>query len=378
MTIIVVGGGIVGSTTAFYLQKTGHKVTLIDKQTGQASKAAAGIISPWLSQRRNQNWYQLARLGAAFYPTLLKDTGTVHASAYQQVGTLLYKKKHTLLDKLTDLAHTRKQIAKEIGEIAQLSVTDIQEMFPLIQHPSEALFVSGGARVDGSKLVASIQQAFCQLGGQYLEDCAEKITPLPDSKWQVQLETGPVLTSQQLVLTVGAWLPQLLTPLGYQVDVHPQKGQLAVYQLDKYQANTASWPVIMPYGEGDIIPFSNGRFLIGATHENDQGFDLTPSLKKLEPILTNLTQWLPDLPTWPIQTIQVGTRAFTSDYLPFFGPLSSHDTCYVASGLGSSGLTTGPIIAKTLADMINHQPTVVPVENYTPDPYIQQLNSSHI
>lgn len=65
MNIGIIGGGIVGLTAAYYLSKT-HQVTLYDDGKNQATRASAGIICPWLSQRRNKDWYRLTANGAAF------------------------------------------------------------------------------------------------------------------------------------------------------------------------------------------------------------------------------------------------------------------------------------------------------------------------
>ena len=51
----------------------------------------------------------------------------------------------------------------------------------------------------------------------------------------------------------------------------PQKGQLRDYQLAQ---DMEAYPVVMPEGEWDLIPFAGGKLSLGATHENDMGFDL--------------------------------------------------------------------------------------------------------
>src|SRR5690606_4313807 len=112
MSIAVVGGGIVGSTTAFYLsQQLNYEVTLYDSGVGQATSAAAGIICPWLSQRRNKKWYQLAAKGAAFYPSLIQDLGEDpdRSAIYRQVGALVIKKTPKLLEKLEKIATKRRE-----------------------------------------------------------------------------------------------------------------------------------------------------------------------------------------------------------------------------------------------------------------------------
>ncbi len=65
--IAIIGGGAIGITFTNYLDTTKYDVTLFDDESGQATKASAGIISPWLSKRRNKRWYRLARDGAAFF-----------------------------------------------------------------------------------------------------------------------------------------------------------------------------------------------------------------------------------------------------------------------------------------------------------------------
>lgn len=367
MKIAVIGGGIVGATAAFYLsQERDVALTLYDQPTGQATSAAAGIISPWLSQRRNKNWYHLAKTGAAFYPTLIQDLGLpVASTVYKKTGTLLFKKDRPLLEKLEQLALTRREEAPEIGDISILTPEEITAKLPLIQTNQEALFITGGARIDGGALVQTLKDRTQKNGRTVINSKVDTLTHNGTS-WQVT-STGQTACYDCVILGMGAWLPDLLTPLGYQVDVRGQKGQLVELTTAHH---TTDWPVVMPQGESDIIPFDDGKILVGATHENDAGYDLTIDQEKITALIASVSHLTPDLATADQLAHRVGTRAYTSDYLPFFGTIQESPNLFVASGLGSSGLTTGPIIGKTLAEMALTQETSLPIENYLTDNYI--------
>ena len=69
---------------------------------------------------------------------------------------------------------------------------------------------------------------------------------------------------------------------------------------------------------------------------------------------------------------RVGIRAYTSDFSPFFGQVPNLSGVFVASGLGSSGLTTGPIIGYHLAQMLQGKSGVLDPADYPTERYIKQ------
>ncbi|GCF95614.1 oxidoreductase [Enterococcus florum] len=341
--LAIIGGGIIGMTLANYLNLNKFEVTLYDEGVGQATKASAGIISPWLSKRRNKQWYALAKDGAAFFPKLLLDF-SLTPDIYQKSGTLIFRPENQL-DELWTLAELHRKEAPEIGEISHLSALEAAEKIPLLR-PQPALMISGGGRLDGQAYLTHLSNRAKAQGMLIVEQSVRLIK-------ENQLEVGGELKNyDQIVLTPGPHLKQLLSPLGYQVDIRPQKGQLLVFQTD--DPHTGQWPVAMLEGEGDLIPFARGKVLIGATHENEQAWDLAPSKIAYSPLLESLAQYLRDPSDFltHLTDVRVGTRAYTSDFSPFFGAVT--DQLLVASGLGSSGLTTGPYIGYLLADFLNN------------------------
>ncbi|MGB7460655.1 MAG: FAD-dependent oxidoreductase, partial [Carnobacterium jeotgali] len=346
-----------------------YEVDIYDDGVGQATSAAAGIICPWLSQRRNKEWYELASKGAAFYPKLMHDLNEPLSDSdiYHQVGTLVFKKNLNLLKKLEQLALKRRETAPEIGEIALLSPKEIKAKFPLYGLEESALFASGGARVDGSLLTKKLIDQAVSNGAHHY---SEKVTlSHPNPTEYVISSMTQTKTYDTAILAVGAWLPGLLDPLGLEVDIRPQKGQLIQLHL---QEDMSKWPVIMPDGEKDIIPFSNGKIIVGATHENDGGYDLTPTKEKLELMLEEAIELAPGLKNATITGIRVGTRAYTSDFAPFFGVVPNHPNLFAASGLGSSGLTSGPLIGRMLSQIVSGELTDLPLSDYPVEQYIKK------
>lgn len=370
--IAIVGGGVVGASAAYLLSKEPTlEVTLYDEGVGQGTSAAAGIISPWLSKRRNKKWYRMVKEGAAFYPEFLSEVMNglaIPKTVYNQVGTLLFKNNPEHLKDLLKIGLKRRESAPEIGELKILSPEEIKEKIPLYTGNESALWAAGGARVDGKYLVDLLIQKAITQGAHFKKEHVETLTVKGHH---------PILNTihqntqyDKVILAVAAWLPNLLEPLEYKVDVRPQKGQLLEIELKN--TITTNWPVIMPEGETDIIPFENGRVIIGATHENDKGFDLEIDKVQLTHMLHDAVTGFSDhFKQASVVDYRSGTRAYTSDFAPFFGPIPELSNVYAASGLGSTGLTAGPLVGKVLAQLVLGKSTSLPLEDYPIRNYIQ-------
>ena len=360
--IAIVGAGIVGATAAYYLSKEADiEVTVFDHGYGQATKAAAGIISPWFSKRRNKAWYKMARLGADFYVDLLADiekTGQ-KVDFYQRSGVFLLKKDDSKLEELYDLALQRRDESPLIGELAILDQAAASSLFPGLKGFERLLYASGGARVDGQLLVSRLLEA------SQVKVIKKEVSLKP-------LSSGYQIDNQmfdQVILSTGAWLGHILEPLGYEVDVRPQKGQLRDYQVEQ---DMGAYPVVMPEGEWDLIPFPGGKLSLGATHENDMGFDLTVDENLLQQMAEAASPFYPALAEAISSGERVGIRAYTSDFSLFFGQVPALSGVYTASGLGSSGLTTGPIIGYHLAQMLQGRSGVLDPADYPTERYIKE------
>jgi D-amino-acid dehydrogenase len=362
-TYIVVGAGILGASTAYHLAKAGANVTLVDRQDlGQATDAAAGIVCPWLSQRRNKAWYQLAKGGARYYPTLIKeleadgetDTG------YDRVGAISIHTDEKKLEKMEERITKRRQDAPEIGEITRLSPTETQSLFPLLSGRYGSVHISGGARVNGRALRTSLVNAAKRHGASFLHGDATLV--YNDNQVTGIEADGRTLFADQVIVTAGAWSKELLQPLGVNFMVTSQKAQIVHLELP--DMDTSKWPVVMPPNDQYILTFEDGRVVIGATHENEVGLDYRVTAGGLYEIFDKALEVAPGLASSTMLETRVGFRPFTPGFLPVIGPLPNYEGVLIANGLGASGLTVGPYLGSELAKLALGKPTELDLGNY--------------
>jgi D-amino-acid dehydrogenase len=348
--VIVVGAGILGASTAYHLAKSGTDITLVDRHDlGQATDAAAGIVCPWLSQRRNKAWYQLAKGGARYYPTLidqLEQDGETE-TGYSRVGAISLHADQDKLEKMAERARKRRTGAPEIGEITILSPADTKRLFPPLSEEYGSVHVSGGARVNGRALRNALVNAAKKYGATVLQGDASLIHK--DKRIKGVKLKEVTLLADQVIVTGGVWSKELLQPLGLNFLVSSQKAQIV--HLELLDTNTSKWPVVMPPNDQYILTFEDGRVVVGATHEDEGGFDNRVTAGGLNEVLGKALAVAPGLANSTLLETRVGFRPFTPGFLPVIGPLPGYEGLLVANGLGASGLTSGPYLGSELAKL---------------------------
>jgi D-amino-acid dehydrogenase len=361
--MIVVGAGILGASTAYHLAKSGVDVALVDRfDRGQATDAAAGIICPWLSQRRNKAWYQLVKGGARYYPALIDqleadgetDTG------YSRVGAISLHTDAEKLEKMAERARKRREDAPEIGEISILSQAETKKLFPPLSEEYGSVYVSGGARVNGRALRNSLINAAIKNGATFLQGDATLV--FKDNQVTGIKLNESILEADQVIVTGGAWSKELLQPLGVHFLVKPQKAQ--IIHLEMKDMDTSQWPVVMPPNDQYIVTFEDGRVVVGATHEDDAGFDYRVTAGGVNEVLEKALSVAPGLANSTMLETRVGFRPFTPGFLPVIGSLPNYKGIFIANGLGASGLTSGPYLGSELAKLALGKQTEIDLSLY--------------
>lgn len=367
---IVIGAGILGASTAYHLAASGANVTVIDRaHPGQATDAGAGIVCPWLSQRRNKPWYFLARNGAAYYPDLIKQLEALgqHDTGYKSTGALSLHRDGNRKAKTAERAIKRREQAPEIGHVFSLNEKQTKQAFPLLADHYQSVYVSGGARVNGRALRLALLEAARQLGASWIQ--GEEASLIHDNrKIQGVTVNNENYYAGRVILTGGAWADQCLEPLGLSFAVESQKAQILHMQIEN--TDTDSWPVVIPSGPHYMVPFSNGHIVVGATHE-DYAVTAQPTAAGYLELLESALHMAPGLRKSMIKEMRVGFRPSTPGFLPVIGFVPETKGLLAANGLGASGLTTGPFLGAELARLAMDKEMSLSLEDYSIEGAIQ-------
>ena len=345
MRLIIVGAGITGAACAYTASVLGAEVILIDaERPGRATAAGAGIICPWTSAVDDPAWYDFARTAAREYPALiaaLADQGEPDVS-YRRVGALLLEQADATRQRLA----ARSAGAPEMGEVCLLDGQQAQELFPPLRPGVAAVHIAGAARVDGRQLAAALVRAAARRGA-VIRTGAATLGCRAGRVTGVSVD-GDLVEADAVVAAAGTWTAGFAAPAGVTVPVVPQRGQIVHIGLDG--ADTSRWPVVLPSATGHyLLAFDGSRVVAGATREAGSGYDVRVTPGGLAEVLANALSVAPGLSQGTLLETRVGLRPVGPDIRPLLGPVRGVDGLVVATGLGATGLTMGPLAGAVAA-----------------------------
>lgn len=356
MHIVVVGAGIFGASTAFHLARAGAQVTVVDQaHEGRATAAGAGIICPWVSGVDDAAFYGLYTQGARYYDEVVPTLAGLgeHDLGFRRVGALVVSPNADELAMFRRILQRRQLDSPEMGEVSLLSPNDARIVFPPLRDDFAALHIAGGARVDGRRMGAALLRAAQRLGAAVRYGHAELI--VDGGRVSGVLTKDDRLAADCVVVTAGAWVAELLRPLGLLLPIEPQRGQIVHLGLPGH--DTQRWPVVLPPGSHYLLAFDDSRVVVGATRESGTGFDHRVTAAGQAEVLMEALHVAPGLATATIIETRVGFRPVGPTVRPMLGRMNGIDGLLIGNGLGAAGLTIGPFAGRLLAELaLGHEP----------------------
>jgi D-amino-acid dehydrogenase len=373
MEAIVVGGGIVGSATAYHLARAGVDVALFDRaDEGRATDAGAGILSPATSSNADSEpWFRFAVDAVDYYEELDADlrAAGVGETGYAVPGLLqvaVDDAEARAFDEALAVIRDRQERMGEPEEIVELDPETARERCPVVGEPTRALWNPNGARVDGRVFSAALREAGERAGLTVRE---ADVTGLRVESGTARgvVADGERVDAEAVVVAGGAWSPEFADDLGYEIPVDPMRGQILHLDTDR---DTAGWPVVTGTRSLYAVPWSSGRVAVGATYEEGSGYVPHSTVEGVHEVLGDALEVFPGLADAAVGEIRVGLRPGSADGLPVCGPVPGVEGAYLATGHGPTGLQAGPYSGRQVARLVRGEPVETEMGAFSPARFV--------
>ena len=351
----IIGGGINGLLTAYYLNLAGAAVTLIEQgQIGQESSwAGGGILSPLYPWRYADCISALVRHSQRLYPRLCADLKeqTGIDPEYLPSGLLIQHIDHA------NEAHQwcqRWQIKHEV-----LDNDECKRRFPLVsasQHSS--IWLPEVAQVRNPRLVKALTVLLSARGVRFLTN--ERVLSLRMNNREITgiITEKQTLNTKSVCLSSGAWIKTLLPSQFACPKIEPVKGQMILLQSTPDLIN-----YIVLRDSRYIIPRIDGHILVGSTLEYT-GFDKAKSQEAKQELLGIARTIIPKLNNYNVVNHWAGLRPGSPHGIPTICKHPELRGLFINGGQFRNGVVMGPASGQLMANVILGQDTIVDAGAY--------------
>ena len=351
----MVGGGLLGMLTAFFLRGEGLSVTVLDQRNvcRESSWAGGGILSPLVPWAYPDPVSELVHWSQRQYPALAVE---LHEQSgidpeWQQSGLLM-------ADTSLEPRITRWQ-ARYPCRIERVAPGKVRELEPgLAPFREPALLLPDVAQIRNPRLCQALAASLRTQGVRMHEHVqVHGLQITGDTLAGVMTDKGG-FHSERVVVAAGAWSAVLLGDLLPDLAVSPVCGQMIQYDTRPGMLQH----IVLANGRY-LIPRRDGLLLAGSTLEYT-GFEKNATREARDSLADFARQLLPGLTDCKIVNHWAGLRPGKSDGIPIIGEHPEIKGLYVNTGHFRNGVILGPASARLLVDIMMGRSSFT-----TPDAY---------
>jgi 4-methylaminobutanoate oxidase (formaldehyde-forming) len=364
--VVIVGGGVVGTSVAYHLTRFGWKDIVLLEQNALAGGTtwhAAGLIG---RLRTTNSMTRINKYSAELYASLEKETG--HSVGWKQVGSLIVARSRERMQQLSRSAAMAEWFAVEVDMISAKAAL---EKWPLLRiddvlgaawlpHdgkviPKELAFaMAKGAQSRGAKIVENVRVL-------EVERCQGRATGVKTDRGSIKAE--------YVVLCGGMWTRELGLRCGVTIPLYPVEHHYVVTEplsgaFDELPVGRDPDLCIYFRGEGNAVMLGafqaeSRAWMVDRLPDNFSFQLLPPDWEKFAEPLKHGRHRIPALETCQFAKFVNGPESFTPDNNFILGEARELKNLFVAAGFNSVGIASAGGAGKYLAEwMIEGQPTM--------------------
>ncbi|MGB5378785.1 NAD(P)/FAD-dependent oxidoreductase [Muriicola sp.] len=409
--VLIIGGGIVGLSCAYFLHKEGHQITVIDKSAmdAGASYVNAGYLTPshiiplaspgmmakglkWMFNSSSP-FYMKPRLDADFIRwawafnrsstkanveraiPLIKDINLLSKELYEamhdsgEMGDFQLEKKGLLmLYKTQKEGNHEKEVARRAAdeglEVTELSRAELDLLQPNLSEDIDgAVHYQCDAHTSPNEIMAQLKTYLQRVGVtirtqeevQNFEFEGGKISKVNTNKG--------TYSPDEIVLASGSWTSGLAKALGMRLLIEPGKG----YRINVTRPLGVTLPAILMEAKVAVTPmrhftrFAGTMELSGINHRIRQE-RVAAIAKAAQNYYNNI-----EISASEMEEAKCGLRPVTPDGLPYIGRSSHLKNLTIATGHAMMGWSLGPATGKLVSEIISNKPLSMSIEGFHPE-----------
>jgi len=363
MKVIIIGGGIIGASIAWYLARESAEVVVLERARlgNEASWAAAGMIAPQAEAQAAGVFFDLCLAGRRVFDAtidrLVADSGV--DAEYDPHG-ILYIAFDS--DERAEL-EARARWHREAGALVhELSGAEAREIEPAISPETlYALHLPDNRRVENRKLTQAYIVAAINAGAQFREGVSvDSIAVAGGRATGVLLHDGATLEADLIIVAAGSWSHRIRGLEADRVTLHPVRGQMLCFETRPRLLTPAVFSM-----RAYLVPRRDGRILAGSTME-EAGYNKTVTLGGIEKIVRGALAMVPSLAELPFREAWAGLRPATKDLLPVIGRSPSVANVIWSSGHYRSGILLSALTGEVVADLVAGRAPSIDLAPFSP------------
>jgi sarcosine oxidase subunit beta len=357
--VVIIGGGIVGSSIAWHLTHGGCKnVLVIERESSQGKGSTGKSMGGVRAQFSTPVNIQMSLYSIPFYARFEEVVG--YPADYRPQGYLFLATKDSHFAYLRDNFARQQELGLTTARL--LSADEIRAMLPQLR--SDDILGGSFCSTDGFVDPYSVMNGFMAAAVEHGATLWKKtevtgITRDRQGVFSVETTRAP-LSTRTVVNAAGAWAAQIAKFVGLDLPVEPLRRMLV--PSEPFSEFPHSSPMVIDMSTGfHFRPEGRGFLLAWNDPEETPGYKTDFEASFIEKILLHAADRVPAFENLPVNPKRAwaGLYEMTPDHHCILGPVDAMSGFFLANGFSGHGVMHSPATGKILADLILHGKTNV-------------------
>ena len=409
--IVIIGGGIVGLSAAYYLQKEGHQVTVIDKSdiTSGASFVNAGYITPshiiplaspgkiaqgikWMFNSSSP-FYMKPRWDTEFFKwawyfhrsstkekvekaiPIIKDINILSRELFEDMkasgdmGNFHLERRGLLMLYQTNASYEHEmEVAKKASflglEVSELNTSELEKIEPNVKiNAKGAIHYACDGHTTPTELMPKLVE-YLRKAGVAIHTNEEVLDlSIENDKIKEIRTTSGAYTADECILAAGAWSGKLSKKLNIKLPLQPGKG----YSINVHRALGISMPAILMERNMAVTPMKGFTRFAGTMEFS--GINHIVRKERVLAIAKGAKSFYPEIEITQdeIAEAKTGMRPVSPDGLPYIGKSDKIKNLTFATGHAMMGWSLGPGTGKLVSEIIAAKKTSMDISPLSPN-----------